>query len=232
MGNRQLQEIRNLLSRLDAAVVVREPGSARSAEAFEGLRKQLNLAVKSHRSHVGHLVSLSDSLDRNADIELIRDRVNDFLQELGIKTIREFIPQLFEVVETVDGDEDGHEIIEPAIVEELEDRGLSPIRLGKVRVIKGPIPEPIPDIISPEIEQISDEIETQSVAPSPIVGQVLLAIGSVVIGLLFGFLLFRGDSSTTDKPTESTLALNSESSTSSSLLSVSTTLPTTTTTGK
>jgi hypothetical protein len=232
MGNRQLQEIRNLLSRLDAAVVVREPGSARSAEAFEGLRKQLNLAVKSHRSHVGHLVSLSDSLDRNADIELIRDRVNDFLQELGIKTIREFIPQLFEVVETVDGDEDGYEIIEPAIVEELEDRGLSPIRLGKVRVIKGPIPEPIPDIISPEIEQISDEIETQSVAPSPTVGQVLLAIGSVVIGLLLGWVLFHPDGNSVDKPTESTVALNSESSTSSSLLSVSTTLPTTTTTGK
>jgi len=232
MGNRQLQEIRNLLSRLDAAVVVREPGSARSAEAFEGLRKQLNLAVKSHRSHVGHLVSLSDSLDRNADIELIRDRVNDFLQELGIKTIREFIPHFFEVVETVDGDEDGYEIIEPAIVEELEDRGLSPIRLGKVRVFKGPILEPIPDIISPEIDQISDEIETQSVAPSPIVGQVLLAIGSVVIGLLFGFLLFRGDSSTTDKPPVNTVKVIVGNETTSSSSSIPTTKPTTQPTGK
>ena len=232
MGNRQLQEIRNLLSRLDAAVVVREPGTTRSAEAFEGLRKQLNLAVKSHRSHVGHLVSLSDSLDRNADIELIRDRVNDFLQELGIRTIRDYIPQFFEVVETIDGDDDGYEIVEPAIVEELEGGGLSPIRLGKVRFIKGPIPEPILETISPEIEPVSDEIGTLSVASSPVVGQALLIIGSVVIGLLFGFLLFRGDNSTTDKPTESTVTLNSESSTSSSLLSVSTTLPTTTTIGK
>ena len=101
-----------------------------------------------------------------------------------------------------------------------------------MRFIKGPIPEPILETISPEIEPVSDEIATLSVAPSPVVSQALLIIGSVVIGLLFGFLLFRGDNSTTDKPTESTVTLNSESSTSSSLLSVSTTLPTTTTTGK
>lgn len=230
MGN--MREIRNSLSKLEAAVVVREPGTTRSAEAFEGLRKQLNLAVKSHRSHVGHLVSLSDSLDRNADIELIRDRVNDFLQELGIRTIRDYIPQFFEVVETIDGNDDGYEIVEPAIVEELEGGGLSPIRLGKVRFIKGPILEPILESISPEIELVTDEIATQSVAPSPVVSQVLLVIGSVVIGLLFGWLFFRADSGTTDKPPVSTVPLNSETSSSSTLPSVSTTLPATPTTGK
>ena len=33
-----LGEVISLLNRLDAAVVVRDPGSARSAEAFDGLR--------------------------------------------------------------------------------------------------------------------------------------------------------------------------------------------------
>jgi hypothetical protein len=177
-------------------------------------------------------VSLSDSLDRNANIELIRDRVNDFLQELGIKTIRDFSPQFFEIVGTTEGDENGYEIVEPAIVEELEGGGFLSIRLGKVREIRGPIPEVTlhdPELVS---DESSNEIATQSVAPSPVVSQVLLVIGSVVIGLLFGFLLFRGDSGNTDKPTESTVTLNSESSTSSTLLSVSTTLPNTTTTGK
>jgi len=232
MGNRQLQEIRNLLSRLDAAVVVREPGSARSAEAFEGLRKQLNLAVKSHRSHVGHLVSLSDSLDRNANIELIRDRVNDFLQELGIKTIRDFSPQFFEIVGTTEGDENGYEIVEPAIVEELEGGGFLSIRLGKAREIRGPIPEETlhdPELVSGES---SNEIATQSVAPSLVVSQVLLVIGSVVIGLLFGFLLFRGGSGTTDKPPINTVKVIVGNETTSSSSSIPTTKPTTQPTGK
>ena len=231
MGNRDIQEIKDLLIAINAALVVRDPGNARAAEAYEGLRKQLNAGVKSHRSHIGHLVTLSESLNRNADIELIRDRVNDFLQELGIRTIRDYIPQLFEVVETIDGNEDGFEILEPALAEEFEG-GLSELRKGKVRIIRGPIPDPIPDPISLESEPVSDEIASLSVAPSPVVGQVLLVIGSVVIGLLFGWLLFRGDGGTTDKPPVSTVTLNSETSTSSTLLSVSTTLPATTTTGK
>lgn len=236
MRNRQLQEIRDLLLKLDAAVVVRDLGNARSADAYEGLRKQLNLAVKSHRSHVGHLVSLSDSLDRNADVELIRDRVNDFLQELGIKTIRDYVPHLFDVVETIDGTEDGYEIIEPAIAEELEVGGPSPIRLGKVRKINGPILDTMPDPIPTEIEEVSGEIETQSVAPSPIVGQVLLAIGSVVIGLLLGWVLFQSDGNSVDKPTESTVKEIVEGKTTPSSSSIPTTqpttLPTTTTTGR
>ena len=71
----QLERIENLLNRLDSAVVVRDPGSARAAEAYDGLRKQITQSGKNHRIHTAHLLSLSDSLERGAGIELIRDRV-------------------------------------------------------------------------------------------------------------------------------------------------------------
>ena len=231
MGKRDIQEIKNLLIAINTALVVRDPGNARAAEAYEGLRKQLNAGVKSHRSHIGHLVTLSESLNRNADIELIRDRVNDFLQELGVRTIHNYIPQLFEVVETVEGNEDDVEIVEPALAEEFEG-SLSELRKGKVRIIRGPVPNPIPDRISPEIVTASDEIATPSVTPSPAIRQILLVIGSVIIGLLFGFLLFSRNSDTKDMPTKNTVKVIPEGETIPRYDSVPTTKPTTQPTGK
>ena len=130
---RRLERILDLLNRLDAAVVVRDPGNARSAEVFEGLRRTIIQSGKSHRAHVAHLLALQESLWRGATLELIMNRVSDFLRELGIERIENPVTdEYFEIV-GVSGDD--FEVIDPAIVERLSDGSMSVIQLGKVKRI-------------------------------------------------------------------------------------------------
>jgi len=134
---RYLQQIYELLQRLDAAIIVRDPGSARSAEVFDGLRKTIIRSGKSHRSHVAHLLTLKDSLDREADIALVRNRVNDFLAELGIKYIYDVdYPSAFEVI---GGTGDDLELVEPAIVEIDAEGERSIYQWGKARRVPRPM---------------------------------------------------------------------------------------------
>jgi hypothetical protein len=196
MNNHQLNRIEHLLQRLDAAVVVRDPGNARAAEAYDALRKQLNLTVKSHRAHVAHLLSLSDSLERNASIELIRDRVNDFLEELAIKNIASFSPdfiEAFETTEVSEGDQDTYEVLEPATVEMLESGGFSVIRQGKVKKINGPaISENLPaEFNDPE----QDEPLQVPTIPKGIsrVGVVAITAIALITGLLIGGVFLGAD---------------------------------------
>ena len=228
MSKEQLHQIELLLQRLDAAVVVRDPGNARAAEAYEGLRKQIIRSSTNHRAHIAHLLSLSDSLERGAGIELVRDRVNDFLAELGVKYVADYsIPELFEVAETVLGEQDGFEILEVAVAEQMDDGNINPIRKGKVRVIKGPEPT----------------ITAQSEAPTPLrepttdpqrdsrILAISVAAGiALVFGLILGKFIFASDSSGSS-PTRSTSIPTSQTVvTSSTIQPSSSTAPAITTT--
>jgi len=150
---RYLERIEILLNKLDAAVVVRDPGNARSAEVFEGLRRTIIQSGKSHRSHVAHLLALQESLDRGATLDLIRNRVNDFLKELGVEKLSNL--EIKDKFEIVGGTGDGVELIEPAVVERLSDGSLSVIQLGKAK--RFDIPKP-------------PQEAPQETAPTPTVG--------------------------------------------------------------
>lgn len=230
MSKKQLNEIERLLNRLDAAVVVRDPGNAHSAEAYDGLRKQIIRSGTNHRAHLAHLIALSESLDRGAGIELIRDRVKDFLAELGVKPISDYIyPELFEIVETIQGEQDGVEVLEPAVAEQMDDGKFNPIHKGKVRLIKGP--EFIP----------TQDSETSIVAHGPTAtaqreGRTLTILVTAGIALVFGLvlgILFSGDDNSKIDPTVKTTIPTSktEVSSPSTVPSTSTTPAITTTTG-
>jgi hypothetical protein len=137
-NRRRLQNIENVLSensrlleRLDAAVVVRDPGNARSAEVFEALRRTILLSSKSYRSHVAHLLSLKETLDRGGSLELIANRVNDFLRELGIEHIYDVSQS--SAFDIVDGVGDALEIIEPAVIQWIEGNEKVIFQMGKAR---------------------------------------------------------------------------------------------------
>jgi hypothetical protein len=186
----QLNRIEVLLSKLDAAVVVRDPGNARSAEQFEGLRKQIGLAAKNHRVHVSHLLSLADSIHKGASIELLSDRVNDFLLELGVERLNEVTHvELFEITESIDAETDGFEVIEPAIVEVLESGSINPIRLGKARKLVAPRTS-----VSGEVIEVVREVQENtgaSTPPQPARPSPSLVVGISVFLVLVGFLLGR-----------------------------------------
>ena len=124
-----LSQVLRMLERLDAAVVVREPGNARSAEAFDGLRKQIIQSGRNQRSHIAHLLSIADSIDRGADIDLIKNRVSDFLFELGVeKTTDTSIEGAFEII---GGAGEGSRCVEPAVIQKLDNGLVISIRVGK-----------------------------------------------------------------------------------------------------
>ncbi len=178
----RLINIESLLQRLDAAVVVRDLGSTRAADAYEGLRKQIVQSGKSHRTHTAHLLSLADSLERGADMELIRDRVSDFMEELGLKRIYDTgDSELFELKE---GEGSGLECIEPAIVEQLADGKRYVVRQGIARRVPGP-PEPENKLFG----SLNAELDNNRQINSR--NTLLIATASLVVGLLLGFLFFK-----------------------------------------
>lgn len=182
-----------LLERLDTALIVRDPGGARSADAFDGLRKQIIQAGTNHRSHIAHLLSLSDSLERNAPSELIRDRVSDFLTELGILRWTDCsVIQAFEIVE---GEGKDLECIEAAVVERLDSGHLNVIRMGKARRYELPVeespaievepqPDPTETIQIPELKETQEGPSLDRMIPW------IIPAGTGIVAFLLGSWIF------------------------------------------
>ena len=185
----RLERIESLLHRLDAAVVVREPGNARSAEAFDGLRKLMIQSGSSQRSHVAHLLSLSDSLDRDAPIELIRDRVSDFLRELGVEKSHDV--SKIEWFEITDGEGPGIECLSPAVIQTLSDQSTFIVRKGTGRRFEPSLPSPDDHLSQVEDHEAPVEVATNAGRDRPpVTGQAAVLIGSlgVALGLLISQL--------------------------------------------
>ena len=205
----QLGRIENLLQRLDAAVVVRDPGSARAAEMYEGLRKQIIQSGKNHRMHLSHLIALQDSIERGADIELIRDRVNDYLIELGIqKTSDTSHIDSFEVVE---GEGSNFECIEPAIVEVLDDGSIRTHQLGKARRVPGPIVEPIELTQTEPAELLEPELPALNFFSG--LKKFLLILIVLLGGIRLGMTLFDKSDAPENKVSTTTIPTSTTSTT-------------------
>ncbi len=144
----QLEEQRELLTRLDAAVVVRDPGNARSAEAFEGLRKAVVAANKDRQARVAQLVVLADMLEHGATVEAMKARLGEFLRESSIVRWKEPSPREF--FEIVEGTGDELEVTAPAWVELHGDGQPSLIKPGTGVLRGGDASEPAADEPQPE----------------------------------------------------------------------------------
>lgn len=205
----QLIRIENLLQRLDAAVVVRDPGSARAAEMYEGLRKQIIQSGKNHRMHLSHLIALQDSIERGADIDLIRDRVNDYLNELGIqKTSDTTHIDSFEVIE---GEGSNFECIEPAIIELLEDGSIRTHQLGKARRVPGPIVEPSEQTQFEATESTAPELPELNFFSA--FKKFLLILVVLLGGIRLGMTLFDKSDAPENKVTTITIPASTTSTT-------------------
>lgn len=175
-----LHQIWVLLERIDAGLITRDPGNARSAEAYDGLRKQLNQSSKNRRIHVSHLLSLADSIDRGAEYQLVKDRVFDFMNELGISRTSDVSRQDF--FEIVGGDGAYLKCMEPAIVEVLDDGSMSLVRLGKAeRSLEGePGSAAVYSVLS---EDPSDDVvSTRGM-------RVAIGLTLVIVGFFFGWVI-------------------------------------------
>ena len=91
--------------------------------------------AKARRAHVSHLLAIRDSIENGATIEAVANRINDFVEELGLFAVENTDnAEWFEIVE---GEGDHLECIEPAVVDETE-LGRVLIRPGKARRFYAP----------------------------------------------------------------------------------------------
>lgn len=114
--NDDLAVIREQVSAINTALIVREPGTARSVEAYEGLRRQVAQATTERRAHLVELVRLSEAIDRGVPVEKLGELVAGWSEQAGLRRIDDPSERrLFEVVGEV---EPGHEleVVNPAWV--------------------------------------------------------------------------------------------------------------------
>jgi hypothetical protein len=155
--NERLVQIQALLERIDAALIVRDPGTTRSAEAFDGLRRQIAYAAKARRSHVSHLLALDESIRTGGNIDLIAARLKEYLKELGIERVYDTsLSEAFDIAGDRSGDT---EVVEPAVIEREEDGRVTVLRVGKAIRTARPEPESKPELV----EVVSQE---ESVKPT------------------------------------------------------------------
>jgi hypothetical protein len=186
-------------------------------------------AAKNHRLHLSHLLGLYDSIQRGASIELVSNRVNDFLFEIGVQRLNEVTRvELFEILESVDAEIDGFEVIEPALFEVPESGGIIEHRRGKARKLNGPRP--------PETFEKGETAQSTSVL-TPARQESLnvplrtgISVLLLLVGFIFGRFVFDGSDSTSPPTVVSTTVASNESTKNSQTTSTTVTSTTVTST--
>lgn len=72
---------------LELYLTVRDPGTAKAAEAYDGLRKLLIAANKGTQIHLAHLASLHKVAHSADSLAPIQSKVNEFMSQVGLVTV-------------------------------------------------------------------------------------------------------------------------------------------------
>lgn len=129
--NERLDDMHDLLQRIEAALVVRDPGTARSVEAYEGLRKAVVGAMKERRQHLAQLISFTEAIERGASMETLEARAEEWCMEAGLR--RWDKPEPVEFFQVIEGDGPQLEVITPAWVDDAGDGSVVLIKRGTAR---------------------------------------------------------------------------------------------------
>lgn len=97
----KVDQVAQRLERVDAMLVVREPGTSYAAEAYEGLRKHVQFASQQQRIYFSTLISLLDDIAAGATLETVTWRISDRLIESGVREVSDpaMLPQAFDEVD-------------------------------------------------------------------------------------------------------------------------------------
>jgi hypothetical protein len=127
---------------IDVALIVREPGTARAAEAYEGLRRSVATAARERRQHLAQLAEMTDAIERGATVETLRQRCEQWCVEAGLERRSDAVPEWYSVVE---GEGPVLEVIVPAWVDsasgQLVKQGVARRVAGREQQQQQPPPE-------------------------------------------------------------------------------------------
>lgn len=119
---RTLQE---QLDRIELILMLRDPGSSKAAEAYEGLRKSITAAVAERTSHLVQLSQIDAALQRGETTDSLALVVRDLMAQAGLERVSD--PARRDCYE-IDGDAGQLKVLEPAYVDVATAR---PVRLGR-----------------------------------------------------------------------------------------------------
>jgi len=116
------------LDMLELYLTVRDPGTAKSADAYDGLRKLLIAANKSTQIHLAHLAELHRIANATESVEPLRGKIGEFMTQMGVVAIAD--PTRKDLYEFTGGKGDRVVIDSPAYVTTMEGVELGVTRQG------------------------------------------------------------------------------------------------------
>jgi hypothetical protein len=98
--NRELlMQLRAEIETLKTALIVMDPKVSTSADAYEGLRKQVAVSASSRQAHLVQLALFSRALTRGASNEALGNLVDEWMQQAGLVAVTDPDPDLYEILE-------------------------------------------------------------------------------------------------------------------------------------
>ena len=147
----EMTALAKTVSQIHTALVIRDPGTRLSAEAYEGLRKTVMAGATQRRAHLVQLVELSSALERGAGPDQLMSMVDEWLLQAGLTQVLD--PRRPELYEVVDGVGDGLHVLSPAWIDAqngaLIKRGTAERVQLPPRAVPRRAPQPTPAALDP-----------------------------------------------------------------------------------
>ena len=128
-----LAAIERQVDRIHTALIVRDPGSTLSVDAYEGLRKQVIAAASARLQYVAQLAEFDVALRRGANVEDLATLVEGWLVQAGIEKVVD--PSVAGAWEVGVADNGIAEVALPAYVDTVTGRL---VRQGRLRPTSSP----------------------------------------------------------------------------------------------
>ena len=132
-AEQMLTTIERQVDRIHTALIVRDPGSTLSVDAYEGLRKQVIAAASARLQYVAQLAEFDVALRRGANVEDLATLVEGWLVQAGIETVVD--PSVAGAWEVDVADNGTAEVALPAYVDTVTGRL---VRQGRLRPTSSP----------------------------------------------------------------------------------------------
>ena len=128
----QIEQLQLYIAEMHGSLVVRDPGSVMSANAYDGLRKAVMAGAKARTAHLAQLAHLAEAVDRGSDQETMQSQVEEWLLQAGVRQVDDGPAEFYEVLE---GSGEMLQVLSPAWVDEQTGRI---VKQGTARRIPAP----------------------------------------------------------------------------------------------
>lgn len=126
--SRDLDGVSHKLDLIERDLLLRDPGSAKAAEAYDGLRRQVVAAFSERQAHLAQLAQLDVAVRRGESGESLALLLQDLMRQAGLLRINDGANASY--YEVVQGKGDHLVVLEPAYVDDSTKRV---VRQGRAR---------------------------------------------------------------------------------------------------